>query len=372
MHPAFTLTTDAAGIATLTLNRPERLNTMDGPFYTGLRDAVRALDATGDVRVLVIASTGKHFSAGMDFAAFAELGAVFDTRTARSRAAFQHALADFMGVFDALDRARFPVVCAVQGGCIGAGLDLAAACDIRLCTADAFFCLQETQIGMAADLGVLQRLQRLMPAGAARQMAYTSERLPAERALALGLVNAVLSDADALRAHAMDLAQQIAAKSPLAVAGSKAALNHARDHGTAESLAHMAVLQSAIFDAAELQQSVSAWQSKTAAAYAPLAPLITLQTQPPVRPGAPVAAAAAPAPAPAPAAQRYSAESTVGELLQSEAARAIVERHLPGIGGHPQLGMAKGMSLATVAKFTGGLISAEALAAIDKDLKALS
>ena len=129
-----------------------------------------------------------------------------------------------MRCFDVLEEARFPVIAAIQGGCIGGALDLAAACDIRVCSADAFFTVQEIHIGMAADLGVLQRLPKIVPPGVAREMAYTGDRLGAERALAVGLVNAVLPDAAAVLAHALALAERIAAKSPLAMAGSKMAL----------------------------------------------------------------------------------------------------------------------------------------------------
>jgi enoyl-CoA hydratase len=178
-----------------------------------------------------------------------------------------------MGCFDVLETVRFPVICAVQGGCIGGGFDLALACDLRVCSADAFFTVQEIHIGMAADLGSLQRLPKVVPQGLARQMAFTGERLEAARALAGGLVNAVLPDADALRAHALQLAQQIAQKSPLAIAGSKLALNHARDHGTAEALTQMALLQSAIFDVDEMQRAIGAWKDKRPGEFAPLAPL---------------------------------------------------------------------------------------------------
>jgi enoyl-CoA hydratase len=164
----------------------------------------------------------------------------------------------------------------VQGGCIGGALDLAAACDIRVCTADAFFTVQEIHVGMAADLGSLQRLPKLMPHGLVRQMAYTGERLGAQRALAAGLVNAVLPDAVDLHAHVMDLARQIAAKTPLAVAGSKLALNYARDHGTAEALAQMTLLQSAIFDLGEMETAITAWKAKQAADFAPLAPNVAV------------------------------------------------------------------------------------------------
>lgn len=258
------------GIARLTLDRPERMNTMSPPFFPALRDAVRTLDEDGRTRVLVIASTGKHFSAGMALDVFRPDDPMLDTSSARARLHFQQMLARLMECFDALDAARFPVVCAVQGGCIGGALDLACACDIRVCSADAFFCVQEIHVGMAADLGTLQRLPKLVPPGLARQMAYTGERLDAQRALAAGLVNAVLPDAGATVEHALALARDIAAKSPLAISTSKLALNHARDHGTAETLAHMAVLQSAAFDIGEMQRAIAAWQGKRAGEFEPL------------------------------------------------------------------------------------------------------
>jgi enoyl-CoA hydratase len=261
------------GIAHLRLNRPERMNTMAPAFFPAFRDAVQSLHDGGEARVLLISSTGKHFSAGMALDTFGGDGAMLDTRSPRARLAFQDGLRRLMACFDVLDTARLPVLCAVQGGCIGGALDLAAACDIRYCTADAFFCIQEINIGMAADLGVLQRLPKLMPQGVVRELAYTGERLPAARALSLGLVNAVLPDADALLDHAMGVARSIVAKSPLAVAGSKLALNHARDHGTAAALSQMTLLQSAIFDTGEMAQAIDAWKNKRAPEFAPLGPV---------------------------------------------------------------------------------------------------
>jgi enoyl-CoA hydratase len=298
MEQFFQLTLEH-GIAHLQLNRPERLNTMSPPFFPALRDAVRGLHEQGTARVLVISSTGKHFSAGMSLDVFAgapersaeprmdrrdphgesqrnAIGALMemlDTSSARARLSFQESLRKLMDCFSAIDEARFPVICAVQGGCIGGALDLATACDIRLCTADAFFCVQEIQIGMTADLGVLQRLPKIVPQGVAREMAYTGERLHADRALAVGLVNAVLPDAGALLDHAMALAQRVAAKSPLAVAGSKLALNHARDHGTAASLQQMTLLQSAIFDTDEMAEAIAAWKGQRDGDFEPLNPI---------------------------------------------------------------------------------------------------
>ncbi|MEO7117187.1 MAG: enoyl-CoA hydratase-related protein [Caldimonas sp.] len=260
-----------SGVAHLRLDRPERMNTMTPAFFPALRDAVRELDDAGKTRVLVISSTGKHFSAGMSLDVFAGNDLGVSTETARDRLSFQRALRRLMDCFDAIDEARFPVICAIQGGCIGGALDLATACDMRLCSADAFFTVQEISIGMAADLGVLQRLPKIVPQGVAREMAYTGERLGAERALAVGLVNAVLPDADALVDRALALGRTIASKSPLAIAGSKLALNHARDHSTAESLQQMTLLQSAIFDTDEMAVAIAAWKAKGVAVFEPLA-----------------------------------------------------------------------------------------------------
>ncbi|MEP7102204.1 MAG: enoyl-CoA hydratase-related protein [Burkholderiales bacterium] len=272
MNDFFTLSNDS-GIAHLQLNRPERLNTMAPPFFPALRDAVRGLHDAGDARVLVISSTGKHFCAGMALDVFASDDALLVTATARARLSFQETLRKLIDCFSALDEARFPVICAIQGGCIGGALDLATACDLRVCSADAFFTVQEIHIGMMADLGVLQRLAKIVPPGIAREMAYTGDRITAERALSIGLVNAVLPDADATLAHALALAKNIAAKSPLAIAGSKLALNHARDHGTAASLAQMTLLQSAIFDTDEMAVAIKGWKTKQAAAFDALTPV---------------------------------------------------------------------------------------------------
>jgi len=271
MGEFFDLTHDPhGGVAELVLNQPQRLNTMTPVFFSALRDAVRTLDDAGATRVLLIRSTGKHFSAGMSLEVFSDLD-ILETQDARRRLAFQRNLRRLMDCFDVLEQARFPVVCAVQGGCIGGGLDLALACDIRVCSADAFFTVQEIHIGMAADVGSLQRLPKVVPQGVARQMAYTGERLDAQRALAAGLVNAVLSDTEALRAHATQLARQIADKNPLAIAGSKLALSYARDHSTAESLQQMTLLQSAIFDSGDIERAIAAWKDKRAGEFAALA-----------------------------------------------------------------------------------------------------
>ncbi len=267
----FTLALASNGVAHLQLHRPERLNTFAPTFFPLLRDAVATLSAEGRARALVISSTGKHFSAGMSLEVFGGGMPMLATATARERLAFQDSLRQLMRCFDVLEQARFPVIAAIQGGCIGGALDLAAACDLRVCSADAFFTVQEINIGMAADLGVLQRLPKIVPPGVAREMAYTGDRLNAERALACGLVNAVLPDAAATLAHALALAEGIAAKSPLAVAASKLAIGYTVDHPTADALQQMALLQSAVFDIDEMATAIEAWKRKQAAGFDALA-----------------------------------------------------------------------------------------------------
>jgi len=245
----------ADGIAHLQLNRPERMNSMSPRFFPLLRDAVQALNDEGQVRVLVISSTGKHFSAGMALDTFASDDDLLHTDTPRARLAFQETLRRLMACFDVLDTVRFPVVCAVQGGCIGGGLDLATACDLRYATEDAFFVIQEINIGMTADVGTLQRLPKLIPDAIVRELAYLGGRMPARRAYEVGLLNGVFASHDELVAGALDTAAQIAAKSPLAIWGSKEMITYARDHTVADALNYIATWQTGMFQPADMMES---------------------------------------------------------------------------------------------------------------------
>ena len=241
----------------LRLNRPEALNTMNPAFWRELEALLTRLHHDGGARVLVISSTGKHFSAGMALDTFGG-GISLDDRSAVGRANITEELLDMQQAFSLLERLRLPVICAIHGGCIGGALDLAAACDIRYCTADAFFCIQEINIGMTADLGSLQRLPKLMSASTLRELAYTGRRLNATRALHSGLVSEVFDTHEALLEAAFACAREIAAKPPVAIAGSKAALNYARDHGVRDSLEHMALLQAGIWETANLERAIAA------------------------------------------------------------------------------------------------------------------
>jgi enoyl-CoA hydratase len=253
-------------IAHLILNRPNELNTMSPSFWRELDSVLLDLHTAPKARALVISSTGKHFSAGMSLEIFS--GAIaLNNESASQRAAIFDQLVDMQQTFTRLEDLRIPTLALIQGGCIGAGLDMVTACDIRLCSADAFFCIQEINIGMTADVGTLQRLPKLIPDGIAREMAYTGRRLPAARAVAVGLVNELHADHPALLSAGFAMAQEIAAKAPVAVWGSKQALGYARDHSIADALKQMGWLQAGIWDSNAVAAAVQAFKDKQAAQF---------------------------------------------------------------------------------------------------------
>lgn len=267
-------------IAHLILNRPAALNSMNRAFWQELPTALREVEQAEDVRALVISSTGKHFSAGMDLEVFSQPDPRMFGGEASRRAEFMRRLVlELQACFSALEELRIPVLAAIQGGCIGGALDLICACDSRYCTADAFFTIKETELGITADLGSLQRLPKWISPGLVRELAYTARNLPATEAKASGLVNQVFADPADLLAGVMQIATQIATHSPLAVAGSKAMLNYARDHSVADSLQYMATWQAGMFQATDLMESVQAKQAKRASAYAPLHPQTPIMTK---------------------------------------------------------------------------------------------
>jgi enoyl-CoA hydratase len=265
-------------IAHLRLCRPNELNTMTRAFWGELPQALHEIDAGAQARVVVLSSTGKHFTAGMDLAVFAagdpsQSGSGSGTReVGRRREALRRSVLELQDSLNAIERVRMPVLAAIQGGCVGGGVDMVSACDARYCTADAFFCIQEINIGMTADLGTLQRLPHLMPAGMVRELAYTGRRLPAQRAKEVGLVNEVYPDQAALLEGVLQVAREIAERSPLAVHGSKEMLNYARDHSVADSLNYMAAWQSGMFQPADMAESFAAKQEKRAPNFDELAP----------------------------------------------------------------------------------------------------
>lgn len=259
-------------VATVVLRRGDALNTMVPAFFDELPRLVTELSDSGRVRALVLASTGRHFSAGMDLSVFATLGSG-DGEPGRKHATLRLLVQRLQAALTALETARFPVIAAVHGGCIGGAVDLVCAADIRYATADAFFCVQEINLAITADLGTLQRLPKLVPDGIARELAFTGRRMPATQAREVGLVNAVFDSQEAMLDAARATAGEIAVKSPLAVWGSKLALTYARDHSVADALEHVATWQAGMFQQADVAESLAARAERRAPAYDDLPPV---------------------------------------------------------------------------------------------------
>jgi enoyl-CoA hydratase len=271
----FELTIDKH-IAHLVMNRPDRLNALDMTVWRELDEVLQQLHQGNQARALVISSTGKHFSAGMSLEAFGN-SVSMDDQSAEGRAAIFDMLDGLQSTFTRLETLRIPVIAAIQGGCIGGAVDMVTACCLRYATADAFFCIQEINIGMVADVGTLQRLPKLMPMAVVKELAYTGRRLSADKALHYGLVNEVLPDANAALAAAMKAAEDIANKPPVAIWGTKQALHYARDHSVDDALKQMGWLQSGIWSNRHVKEAITAFQQKQAAEFPELAPLLSFK-----------------------------------------------------------------------------------------------
>ncbi|MBI3675870.1 MAG: crotonase/enoyl-CoA hydratase family protein [Proteobacteria bacterium] len=270
----------ADGIAHVQLKRAAEMNTMVPEFWRELPEIIRDIDREAKARAIVVSSTGKHFSAGMDLSVFTG-GQSVGTQAAsskeergRTRANLRIGVLEIQETFNVIEKARMPVLIAIQGGCVGGAVDFASACDCRYATEDAFFVIQEINIGMTADVGTFPRLCYLMPEGMVRELAYTGRRLPAKKALELGLVNEVFPSQEAMLAHVMSVAKDIAEKSPLAVHGSKVMINYARDHSIADGLDYIATWQAGMYNPeTDMKESFVAKAEKRAAKFADMLPL---------------------------------------------------------------------------------------------------
>ena len=259
-------------VAHLVMSRPAELNTMNPTFWRELDEVLTQLHNEGTARALVISSTGKHFSAGMSLDTFA--GAIqMNDQSPEGRAAIFDLLTDMQATFTKLENLRVPVICAIQGGCIGGSVDMVTAACIRYASADAFFCIQEINIGMVADVGTLQRLPKLIPLAVVKELAYTGRRLSASKALGYGLVNEVFDTHEATVAAALQCAQEIASKPPVAIWGTKQAVNYARDHSVEDSLRQMGWLQGAVWSNAHVREAIAAMKDKRAGEFTPLSAL---------------------------------------------------------------------------------------------------
>lgn len=273
-------------VAHITFSRPAKRNSMIPAFWTELPALIKSLDQSGQVRAIVLSSTGPHFTSGMDVSVFeapsqeksadplADRSLDVDGMQERQRAArFYDTVRRLQRSFNCLEESRVPVLAAIQGGCIGAGVDLTTACDMRYATTDAFFTIYETKLAMTADVGTFPRLCKLMPDGLVRELAYTGRAMPAAEAKEHGLINALYETHEDMVNSVLDIASTIASKAPLAVYGCKKMILHARDHTVADTLDYVGLWNASFFQRDEIGEAMSAAKDKRVAHFAPLPPL---------------------------------------------------------------------------------------------------
>ena len=267
-HEFFKLSIEA-GIARLELANAARANCLNDAFWAELPVLVRQIDQDPAIRVLVITGEGKHFCAGMDLSSFDFISKIA-ANEARGAFEFYNRVRELQSAFNVLEASRLPVIAAVHGACIGGAIDFLCACDIRLAAKGTRFAVEEINVGMAADVGTLQRLPRLIAPGIAKELAYTGRAFGPDEAMAWGFVNAVHEDREATIAAAMEIAAIIASKSPLALAGTKRAINYGLDHSLADGLEQVATWNAGMLRPQDLNAAFSAMQEKRKAEFADL------------------------------------------------------------------------------------------------------
>ena len=258
-------------VCNMVLNRPNELNTMTRDFWVELGDALDEINRDSDVRVVILSSTGKHFCAGMDLSAFSNgVDDIPDDSKpdhARVGEVLYRTAKELQGYISKLEQIRVPVIAAVHGGVIGGALDLITACDMRFASNDAFFCIQEINIGMAADVGTLQRLPKIIPDSKMREMAYSGRRMLADEAKDSGLVGEVYETHDEMMNAVNKLATEIASKSPVAIYGLKAVMNYSRDHNVNDSLDFNALWSGAMLSQKDMTEAMTAQMEKRDASF---------------------------------------------------------------------------------------------------------
>ena len=251
-------------IAQLILNRPEKRNSMIPEFWDELPQIIRRIDQESSARVIVISSTGPHFTSGIDISVFGS--SKKETVDHEKQQELNHVagakLYDtvqyLQQTVSCLEESRIPVLAAIQGGAIGGGVDLITACDMRYMTEDAFLSIFEINIGMTADVGTFPRICKLLPEGVVKELAYTGRKMSAKEAKALGLVNEIYQDHEAMLLGVMKIAQKIAQKAPLAIYGSKRIINYARDHSTADTLDYIGIWNASMLQQDEIREAMTA------------------------------------------------------------------------------------------------------------------
>ena len=254
-------------VATVSINRPGKSNALDMDSWNGLRKAFSEDLKDPRIRVVILAGEGWHFCAGIDLGLLAGMQKYTEDESDNGNEKIYAFIRSLQDCITAIENCNKPVIAAVHNGCIGAGLDIITACDLRYCSADAFFSIRETAMGLVADLGTLQRLPKIIPAAKATEMAFTGRDIPAEEAKGAGLVLDIFDDRETMMRELGSLALEIAGHSPRVLSGIKQSLLHARDHTVSEGLEWIARYNSRHLDAADIMESITARMEKRKPVY---------------------------------------------------------------------------------------------------------
>ena len=249
-------------IAHVQINRPGKVNAMNAAFWTEIIEIFEWADTTDEVRVVVLSGAGKHFSSGIDLMLLASVAGELGKDAGRNARMLRRKIMQMQASFTAVDQCSKPVLAAIQGYCIGGAIDLIAACDMRYAADDALFSIKEIDMGMAADVGTLQRLPRIIGDGILRELAYTGRNVDAAEALRIGLVNRTFGDLPQLLEGVLAIARDIAGKSPIAVHGTKRMINYMREHRIDDGLEYVATWNAAMLQSPDLKLAVVAHMSK--------------------------------------------------------------------------------------------------------------
>lgn len=270
MQDTKALRIDRAGaVAELVLLGPSRGNALGPDFWREMPLAIAALDADPSVRVILLRGEGPHFSYGLDLMGMMGTLAphVTGTNMSAERTALLAMILEMQKATEGLARSKKPVIAAVSGWCIGGGLHLIAACDFRLCSAEAKFSLREVKLAITPDLGALQRLPRIIGEGFTRELAFTGKDFDAARALAMGLVNEVFDTPDALLAAARDTAANIAGNPPIVVQGCKQVIEYCAGKSVEDGLRYVALWNAAFLQSSDLGEAISAFMERRPARF---------------------------------------------------------------------------------------------------------
>ena len=259
-----TLLVDVEGpVARVTMNRPKKANSLNAPMWKALKTVFDDLDTDEQVRVVVLGGQGRFFSAGIDLEFLLSVQKeISRLAEGRKQDYLRRFIIDLQASVNAIEYCRKPVIATIQGACIGGGLDIAAACDMRYATTRTRFCVKEVDLAIVADLGSLQRLPGIVGQGIARELAFTGRSFDGREALSMGLLNGLYPNADEMTDAVMTVARELAGKSPLTLRGIKETMNFSRDHSVAEGLGYVAARNAAMLLSTDLEEAVSAYMQK--------------------------------------------------------------------------------------------------------------